>query len=669
MQNKILGEVSFAAQYAKPIEGGRESWVDAVNRVESMHQKKFKELNLEIEIRRAFDFVREKRVFASQRSTQFGGRAIERNNMRMFNCTFSSCDRLRFFAECFWLLLSGCGTGFSVRRQHVAKLPRLISEQHWRTRPVKRHCIVDSIEGWANAALMLIESYCIDSYYDLEHDKEIEFNYSLIRKKGSPISSGGRAPGYKPLKIALEKIRSRLRNMVARDQKFHSIDCFDLVMFLSEAVLSGGVRRSASIAIFDEDDQEMIESKKGDWWKDHPERAYANISAGIKLDGNEKQSTVNEIVDASKQWGEPGVAFFKSDEHGTNPCAEIGLLGLLVRDQYGDVVEHVTLDMLENKETYIKKGYSYFSGWQSCNLTEINMSKNKSAKEFFEACKVASFIGTLQAAYTRSGYLGHTTQRILERESLIGVSMTGMCENSLSFHPAVLRAGAHIINKENQRVAKILGINSASRTTCVKPSGNTSTIAGGISSGIHPHHAKKYIRRMRISKVNPIWEELMSKVPQACHDHDENTGIISFACQAPLGSVSRETSDAMTHLQRVKTVYKNWILPGSTQTRVEGLTHNVSNTCTVKKDEWSNVASFIWDHRESLRGVALLGYVADHLYDMAPYQTVIDGHDSEKTWNDLASIDWDGVNLFVEGEGENPVLDPACSGGECTLSF
>jgi ribonucleoside-triphosphate reductase len=125
----------------------------------------------------------------------------------------------------------------------------------------------------------------------------------------------------------------------------------------------------------------------------------------------------------------------------------------------------------------------------------------------------------------------------------------------------------------------------------------------------------------------------------------------------------------MTHLQRVKTVYENWVLPGSTQTRVEGLTHNVSNTCTVKEDEWNDVASFIWDHRESLRGVALLGYVADHLYDMAPYQTVVEGHDSEKTWNDLASIDWEGVNLFVEGEGENPVLDPACSGGECTLSF
>lgn len=669
MQNKILGNVSFAAQYAKPIEGGRESWIDAVNRVQAMHLKKFKRYDLEEEIQHAFNLVKEKRIFASQRSTQFGGQAIQRNNMRMFNCTFSPCDRTRFFAECFWLLLSGCGTGFSIRRQHINKLSRLVSKEHCETRPTKTHSIIDSIEGWANAALILIESYCLDSYYDLEHDNEIEFNYSLIRDKGAVISSGGYAPGYKPLEIALEKIRERMKQMINRDQKFHSIDCFDIVMYLSEAVLSGGVRRSASIAIFDQDDDEMMTAKQGDWWKDNSERAYANISAGIILDGDEQRQIVDKIVDASKQWGEPGVAFFKSKEHGTNPCAEIGLLGMLIKDPNGNIVEHVSIEMLENRKSFERMGYKYRSGWQGCNLTEINMSKNETINQFFEACKAAAFIGTLQAAYTKTGYLGYTSQRILEREALLGVSMTGMCENEISFRADVLKAGAEIVNKENQRVAKIINIKSASRTTCVKPSGNTSTVAGGISSGIHPHHAKKYIRRMRISKVNPMWQELMSKVSQACHDHDENTGIISFACQAPEGSITRESSNAMTHLQRVKTVYENWVLPGSTQTRVEGLTHNVSNTCTVKHNEWSDVASFIWDHREALRGVALLGYVADHLYDMAPYQTVVDGHDSEKTWNDLASIDWQGVNLFVEGHGENPVLEPACSGGECTTSF
>jgi len=247
--------------------------------------------------------------------------------------------------------------------------------------------------------------------------------------------------------------------------------------------------------------------------------------------------------------------------------------------------------------------------------------------------------------------------------------MTGMCENELSFRPDVLQQGASIVNQENRRVADMIRINYASRTTCIKPSGNTSTVAGGISSGIHPHHAKKYIRRMRISKVNPIWEELMSKVPQACHDYNDHTGIISFACSAPQGSVSRETSKALDHLERVKLVYENWVLPGSKDSRVEGLTHNVSNTCTVKEDEWDDVAAFIWSNREALRGVALLGYVADHLYDMAPYQTVVEGHESEKLWNDLASIDWEGVNLFVEGEGENPALDPACSAGRCEITF
>jgi len=672
MQNEILGKVSFAAQYAKPTETGRETWEEAVSRVEAMHLKKFERNLVDIsdEIRWAFDLVREKRVFPSQRSMQFGGHPIIKNNMRMFNCTFSYCDRTRFFAECFWLLLSGCGTGFSIRKQHVKKLPPLISAKHWQKRPTRIHQISDTIEGWANAAWLQIESYCLGSYYNVEHDKELEFDYSLIRAKGSPISSGGRSPGHEPLKTALEKIRKRMREMISRDQKFHPIDCFDLVMYLSEAVLSGGVRRSASIAIFDQDDQEMIEAKQGDWWKHNPERAYANISAGVKLDGSEEQTIVNDIVHAAKEWGEPGVAFFKSHEHGTNPCAEIGLLGTLVKDVNGDIVNEITIDMLEAKDRYEKNGfYTFESGWQGCNLTEINMAKNHTMGQFFEACKAAAFIGTLQASYTRTGYLSFTTRSILEREALIGVSMTGMCENELSFRPDVLQQGASIVNQENRRVADMIRINYASRTTCIKPSGNTSTVAGGISSGIHPHHAKKYIRRMRISKVNPIWEELMSKVPQACHDYNEHTGIISFACSAPQGSVSRETSKALDHLERVKLVYENWVLPGSKDSRVEGLTHNVSNTCTVKEDEWDDVAAFIWSNREALRGVALLGYVADHLYDMAPYQTVVEGHESEKLWNDLASIDWGGVNLFVEGEGENPALDPACSAGRCEISF
>jgi ribonucleoside-triphosphate reductase (thioredoxin) len=671
MQNKILGRVSFAAQYAKETKGGRESWVQAVDRVKAMHMHKFKHDEEAMEaIEWAFNFVYEKKVFASQRSMQFGGRAIIRNNMRIYNCTYSACNRIRFFAEAFWLLLSGCGTGFSVRKIHIKQLPLLISENTLNKRLSTLYIIPDNIEGWANAVNALIESYCLSSYYDNTQDKEISFDYSKLRAKGAKISSGGRSPGYKPLELALEKIRARLKMMVKRDRKFKSIDCFDITMFLSEAVLSGGVRRSASIAIFDNDDREMINAKQGEWWKDEPQRAYANISAGIKADGTEDEDTTKGILNSAKQWGEPGIAFFKSNHHGTNPCAEIGLLGTCIKDGLGNAIDYITIDMLENMEHYQKsKGYTYYEGWQACNLTEINMAKNHTKDEFLDACKAASIIGTLQASYNDTGYLNYTSHRILALESLIGVSLTGMCENKLSFDAQTLQDGAAMVNAMNAKYCDEFRVNRASRTTCIKPSGNTSTIAGGISAGIHPHHAKHYIRRMRLSKVNPIWNELFIKVPAACVDLDENTGIVQFACSAPEGAITREDDTALEHLERVKLVYENWIKPGSAHSRVEGLTHNVSNTCTIKPNEWSNVAQYIWDNRESLRGVALLSYVGDHMYDMAPYQTVIAGTDSAELWLDLSLIDWSKVDLNKRGEGESPVLEPACSSGKCEIEF
>ena len=297
------------------------------------------------------------------------------------------------------------------------------------------------------------------------------------------------------------------------------------------------------------------------------------------------------------------------------------------------------------------------------------MSKNHTRDEFLDACKAASIIGTLQASYTQTGYLRYTSQKIISFESLIGVSLTGMCENPLSFDAQTLQDGAAIVNAMNAKYCDEFRVSRASRTTCIKPSGNTSTIAGGISAGIHPHHAKHYIRRMRLSKVNPIWAELLAKVPAACVDLDEHTGVIQFACSAPEGAITREDDTALDHLERVKLVYENWIKPGSAHSRIEGLTHNVSNTCTVKKDEWDNVTQYIWDNRESLRGVALLSYVGDHMYNMAPYQTVIEGTDSAKLWLELSLIDWASVDLNKRGEGESAVLEPACSGGKCELEF
>jgi ribonucleoside-triphosphate reductase (thioredoxin) len=231
----------------------------------------------------------------------------------------------------------------------------------------------------------------------------------------------------------------------------------------------------------------------------------------------------------------------------------------------------------------------------------------------------------------------------------------------------VLEEGARICVETNQETAKKIGIKPASRVTTVKPSGNTSTIAG-TSAGVHPYHAQRFIRRMRIAKVNPVWAQLVAHVPEACSDIDEHTGVVAFACSAPEGALTRETDSAISHLERVRLVYQHWVAPGTAIARVEGLTHNVSNTCTVKDNEWGEVADFLWDNRSKLRGVALLGWFGDSAYDNAPYQTVEAGAPAEEQWLKLAALDWSGINLTnIDSDYFDAQLEPACAGGQCSI--
>ena len=308
------------------------------------------------------------------------------------------------------------------------------------------------------------------------------------------------------------------------------------------------------------------------------------------------------------------------------------------------------------------------SGWAVCNLTEINGALVKSPADFLEACRAAAHIGTLQAGYTYQGYLLLATKVIMQQEALLGVSITGMCAApELLFDPELLEEGAQVCIDVNRETAEKIGIKPASRVTTIKPSGNTSTIAG-TSAGVHPFHARRYIRRMRIAKMNPVWNEISSKVPGACIDLDQHTGVVAFACSAPEGALTREDDSALAHLERVRLVYQHWVLPGSANSRVEGLTHNVSNTCTVRPDEWDDVADFLWDARGELRGVALLGWFGDSQYDNAPYQTVEAGSEAEELWRRLIELDWSEVDLYrLDSDYFDAQLEPACSGGTCSL--
>jgi ribonucleoside-diphosphate reductase alpha chain len=663
MQNEILGKVAFAAQYARPTESGRESWLDAVERVCNMHCEKYPSIHEEI--KDAFELVKEQRIVPSQRSMQFAGDAIKKHNMRMYNCTYSPVDRKEFFSEMLWLLLCGCGTGFSVRSKDIVKLPRVINADQHSKRDSMIHIVADSIEGWCAAVQALLDSYFFTDYFDHSIDYEIYYDFSKVRPKGSLIASGGIAPGYKPLEVCLNQIRDILNTRLGK--KLRSIDVFDICMSLSACVLAGGVRRSASICLFDKEDPLMLKAKTGEWYKTHPNRAYANISATIVTDGSEDVRDVKKVVNLNSQFGEPGVFFSECEDFGTNPCCEIGLYPFWIQSPSGQSVEYVSLEMAKDRTRLEQIGWMWRTGWSVCNLTEVNMQKNPTVEMFWQACKAAAFIGTLQAGYTNTGFLGPVTKHIIENEALIGVSLTGMYANfDVSFSAKVLEHGAKIVVDENKRVAELIGINHASRTTCIKPSGNTSTVLG-TCAGIHAFHAERYIRTMRINKTNPVWKEIKEKIPEVTIDLDGETGIIEFACEASNGGWTRKEVNAKDHLDRVAFVQKHWVYPGSKQSRVAGLSHNVSNTCTVKDHEWNMVGDWLWKNRHNVRGVAMLSDYGDFVYQNAPYQTVLDGSTTEARWRILNDVDWSKVDLTSIHGGNDAQYTSGCDGLKCEI--
>jgi ribonucleoside-diphosphate reductase alpha chain len=563
----------------------------------------------------------------------------------MYNCTASYIDRVRFFAEGFWLLMSGCGVGFSVQKHHIAKLPNLISKTQRDARLKLVHVVEDSIEGWAEAVHVLTKSYLPTNEDEARYC--IDFHYDQVRPEGASISIGGVAPGPKVLEVAIEKVRFILDQAVDQAQdKLRPIQCFDIFMHISHAALLSS-RRAATIALFSPDDEEMMTAKTGTWWQDNPQRAYANISAQIVLDGLEKKDTFIKIIENAKQFGEPGFFFASDKDFATNPCGEIGLY-----------------------PTYKNEDGSTESGWAVCNLNEIVVAKIKDAAELKAACRAAAFLGTLQASYTNTGYLGDTTKKIIERDALLGVSMTGiMSAPDLIFDEFLLKGCAQVVIDENEQTSRKIGINSALRATTIKPSGNSSTVAG-CSAGIHPYHAKKYIRTMRINKINPIWQEIVSQLPEVCDDRDPQVGIVSFACEAPAGAIVRKDLSASDFLKKVEFIQRYWVAP-TTKLREKdqfGLTHNVSNTCTVKADEWDDLINRIWKLRDNVKGISLLSDYGDHVYENAPYQTVEDDNiQMIEKYNKLLNADWSKVNLNVGGFKENPAVEPACAGGVCLI--
>ena len=271
INKKILSDLTVYMKYAKylPELNRRETWGELVTRNKEMHQKRYPELTDQIQLN--YKYVYEKKILPSMRSLQFSGKPIEISPNRLYNCSYLPIDHVDSFSECMFLLLSGCGVGYSVQKHHIEKLPHITKPFEGRTR---RFVIGDSIEGWSDSIKVLIKSYL-----GSKRSSKVKFDYSDIRPKGSLlVTSGGKAPGPQPLKECLVKIKGLLENK-EDGGKLTTLEVHDIICHIADAVLAGGIRRAALISLFSAYDEEMISCKAGDWWEKNPQRGRANNSA------------------------------------------------------------------------------------------------------------------------------------------------------------------------------------------------------------------------------------------------------------------------------------------------------------------------------------------------------------------------------------------------------
>ena len=592
-------------------------------------------------------------ILPSMRSLQFGGIAIEANNARMFNCAFTHMDRLDGFKESFFLLLSGTGVGFSVQKQHVAHLPHFPLRGPDNELPVMHHQVPDTLEGWADALDVLMRSYL--------NGTKIEFNYSAVRARGIPLkTSGGRAPGHLPLKKALTAVERMLDQVPGR--ALRPIEVYDIMMHVAVAVLSGGIRRSATICLFSSDDDEMASAKTGNWFETNPQRGKSNNSA-VLVRETVAISDFSKLFDFQKEFGEPGFYFVDDAEYGANPCVEIGLAPYMIVD------EAAQAKLAQYGRPNVALG-SRVSGWQMCNLTTINAGACDSEDAFLTCCRAATLLGTLQAAYTDIPYLGAATRVINERESLLGVSICGILDRpSLLLNPSVLERGAKECLDTNAAIAAHLGIEPAARITCVKPEGTASLVLGA-GSGIHPHHARHYFRRVQAARTEPLYQWFKLNNPHMTETSvwdPETTDVITFPVTAAPDAILREDVGAVQFLEYVRLVQEHWVRAGRRHEDYNpGLHHNVSNTVTVKDDEWEAVQQFIWDNKQYFAGISLLRETGDKIYAQAPREEVTTESDMIR-WNALSYRPVD-YTMLMEGVDMTTLSDTvACAGGACEI--
>ena len=615
-----------------PDEGRRETWIETVSRLSNFMQIHLKK-NLGVEVdsetwRKIEDYIIGLSVMPSMRALMTAGTALERENIAGYNCSYIPIDNPKAFDEILYILMNGTGVGFSVERQYVDKLPTIPDREFEKTDDVVS--VADSKEGWARGFKDLI-SYL----YTCRIPK---INVSKIRPAGERLKTfGGRASGPQPLVNLFDFVIEKFKG--ARGRKLNTMECHDIACKTGEVVVVGGVRRSALISLSNLSDQRLRVAKSGAWWDTNPERALANNSvvytekpdAGIFMkewlalyESKSGERGIFNRVSAQEKARENGR---RSGDYafGTNPCSEI----ILRPNQF-------------------------------CNLTEVVVRPMDTEASLHDKIEVATILGTIQATLTDFGYLRKRWQTNTEEERLLGVSLTGIMDNSLINRrrhrlPDMLQSMKNKAVITNKEWADKLGIPQSTAITCVKPSGTVSQLVDS-ASGIHARHNSHYIRTVRGDNKDPLTEFMKAQgIP---NEPDvmkpDHTTVFSFPMQCDESAVFRNTYSAIEQLEIWKTYAQYWC------------EHKPSVTISVKEEEWVNVGNWCWDNFDYLSGVSFLPF-SDHTYQQAPYQD-IDKEQYESLQSKMPSkIDWAKLQDFEKEDNTRGSQELACTAGSCEL--
>lgn len=602
----------------------RETWIETVDRsVSYLHSLAGDRLPRET-YERIRSAVLEMRAMPSMRLLAMAGPAAERNNIAIYNCSYQPVESIDSFVEALIISMAGCGVGFSVESKYVENFPRIKRQ----TGVAPLHCVVeDSAEGWADAMRFGLQIWW--------EGGDVRFDLSQLRAAGAALRiKGGRASGPEPLRRTLDFMR---RKILSRQGSFlRPIDAHDMMCVVGTAAVSGGVRRTAMISLFDPEDTEMLQSKSGDFEHENSHRWNANNSAVWPVGGLTQQSFIHqfmEMVDSGR--GEPGIfnregantmkpARRKDADFGTNPCGEINL-----------------------------------RPWQFCNLTAAVARADDTFETLREKVEVATIIGSIQSMATHFPGLRPMWKQNCEEERLLGVDITGQMD-SLAAQDAQFKRQLREISIEVNRVtAATLGINQSASITCVKPSGNSSQLLN-CASGLHPRWAPYYIRNVRVSIHSPIYKVLRDAgVPMDPENgqtvDNATTWVVHFPMKAPEGAITRGDVSAIQQCEF-------WL-----QNKLFWTEHNPSVTITYRPDEVLEVMKWVWEHREQVGGMSFLP-TFDAQYDQMPYVEIAK-EEYERLAAEFPEIDFSKVWRYEESDLTNAAQELACVGGSCEISL